>query len=636
MKFSYETIKKLIPDISLSAQELADILTMHAFETVIDREYKIDPAITVVKILKIDPHPNADKLRIATVTDGSPPTGRETSVVCGAPNIEVGQIVPYAPPGAIVYDEHRELFAIKEAVIRGEKSPGMLNSVRELGISDNHDGILVLPENIPLGSRIADYITSDSILAVDVLPDRARDCVSHVALAHEVAALTKNEISEIEKPLLFDLTAQISGLMPFTAERGDASAPRTIELDPDRPSKIAGVRISHEEVRDILQRLGFAISPTWAVTPPPERLDVTGEHDLVDEVVRVHGLDSIPPTTQKFPAPLPVSQSVYWTGLLRRTLSDAGFTETYSYSFEDERFAKMLNGERHPHVELSNPMAPELKMLRYSMLPGLIGAMIKSRDEIHRSKKNNERALFEIGRVYHIGDGGTVPGVIERPVVAGIAIGDENTLQITIDRVCELLRIERLTVLPLTKGEAEGTYKSFAKYNLLKYADEFFGIGYIFSDELLKKMKYRMPVIAFEISINALLKHAPDVEIPVRTLDEIRNVKESSAQFIELPKYPSVFRDISLLVSPAVTVEQIQQSIEHIGKELIVDVDLFDKYDPQPFDPPAGGLRAKPLKGFAFHIEYRSSEKTLTDTEITEIHNKIEHVLKEEFAAEIR
>ncbi|OGY31481.1 MAG: hypothetical protein A3C02_01970 [Candidatus Andersenbacteria bacterium RIFCSPHIGHO2_02_FULL_45_11] len=614
MKFSYQKIKKIIPSLTLSPKELAELLTMHAFETVVDREYVIDPSMTVVKILKLDPHPNADRLRLATVTDGT----NEIRVVCGALNIEVGQIVPYAPPGARVYDEHGELFTLKEAVIRGETSPGMLNSVRELGISDDHGGILILPEDTLIGSKLALHIPSDTIFDADVLPDRAHDVQSEEDIAHEIAALL--------------------GLAKSSDRK---MGTHTIAFNPDSPSKIAGVNISHEEVRDILERLGFIISPparggaggggsgdVWSVTVPSARPDVLGEHNLVDEVVRVHGLDAIPPSTMDFSKPLPVSPSVYWIGLIRRTLAESGFTETYSYSFEDERFAKLVNTEIHPHVELSNPMAPELKNLRYSMLPGLISAMVKSRDDIHRTKKNQERALFEIGRVYHRGDEGVVPGIIERPVIAGIAVGDEVTLQNIVDRIRELFQIEALTVIPAEKP--------FAKYSLLKYADEFFGIGYIFSNELLKKMKYRMPVIAFEISFNALMKHAPDVEIPVRTLDEIRNTLETPAQFVELPKYPSVFRDISMLVRPEVTVEQVQEIIERIGKGLVVDVDLFDEFTPLPL--PEGELEGVGVarKSLAFHIEYRSSEKTLTDTEIAELHSKIEHALKKECNAEIR
>lgn len=259
------------------------------------------------------------------------------------------------------------------------------------------------------------------------------------------------------------------------------------------------------------------------------------------------------------------------------------------------------------------------------MLPGLISAMVKSRDDIHRTKKNSEKALFEIGRVYHRGDEGVVPGIIERPVIAGIAVGDEATLQNIVDRIRELFQVEALTVASVEKP--------FAKYSFLKYADEFFGITYIFSDELLKKMKYRMSVVAFEISLNALLKHAPEVQIPVKTLEEIRNEQQIPIQFTELPKYPSVFRDISILVEPSVGIDAVESVIGRIGKDMIVDVDLFDEYF-KDGDLPDRQAGAK--KSLAFHIEYRNSEKTLTDNEVDEMHKKIEHTLQKEFGAEMR
>ena len=192
MKVLYSIIKQLVPNLTLSPKDLAELITMHSFETVIDREYVIDPNITAVKILKLDPHPNADRLRLATVTDGT----NEIRVVCGAPNIAVGQIVPYAPPGAKVYDEHGKLFELQEAVIRGEKSPGMLNSIRELGVSDDHGGIVILPGDTVLGSSVSEIIPSDVILDISVLPDRIKDANTHVGIAREVAALTTLSVDE--------------------------------------------------------------------------------------------------------------------------------------------------------------------------------------------------------------------------------------------------------------------------------------------------------------------------------------------------------------------------------------------------------------------------------------------------------
>ncbi len=623
MKFSYAILKQLVPSMNLSPKDLAELLTMRSFETAIDREYIIDPNITVVKIIKIEKHPNADKLRLATVTDGT----NDVRVVCGAPNIEEGQLVPYAPPGTKVYDDDGDTFMLQEAVIRGEKSPGMLNSVRELGISDNHGGILILPPETPVGSKLHEHIPSDSMLDVDVLPDRAGDANTHYGMAREIAALLDVEIQEADQDFsLIEQVAEVAQMGEFAIPTQDK--PHVIVFHPDRPAQFAGIPIEHAMVKNILERLRFKVreeDQVWRVSVPSDRKDVLGEHNLIDEVVRVHGLDEIPIVVQTGEDPLPVTDSVYWEQRIRELLVQSGFTETYSYSFEDERFAKLVGAERHPHVELKNPMAPELKKLRYSMLPGLLAAMNKSRDEIHRDRKGSEKALFEIGRVYHQGDSGTVPGIVERRVISGIMVGDESSLQEIIDKIRELFGIEAVNFSPSYEGEREGVKKTFATVRKLEYAGEFFGITYVLSDELLKKLKYRLPLVAFEISFGALLKHAPDVEIPVRTLQDIRAQKEEPAQFAELPKYPSVFRDISMIVDPAHGIDIVESLIWQIGGSIVSDVDLFDEYTPD------NGQRS-----LAFHVEYRLPDKTLTDTQVDEVHRKIEHALKKQFGAEIR
>ena len=109
MRISYNWLKDLLPKLTLSPKETAELLTMHSFETAITGELAVPPDITVVKIVNIKPHPNADRLHLATVTDGQ----REITVVCGATNIAVGQTVPYSPPGATLKDENNKNFTVK-------------------------------------------------------------------------------------------------------------------------------------------------------------------------------------------------------------------------------------------------------------------------------------------------------------------------------------------------------------------------------------------------------------------------------------------------------------------------------------------------------------------------------------------
>lgn len=147
--------------------------------------------IIVAQILNIEPHPNADRLRLATVSLGD----REQTVVCGAPNIEVGQRVPIALVGAELTNyETGERQTLKAARIRGVASNGMLCSERELGLSENHDGILVLPGDAPVGSSLHAYL-GDTVLDIDVTPNRA-DCLSVLGIAREVSAIFHNPVRE--------------------------------------------------------------------------------------------------------------------------------------------------------------------------------------------------------------------------------------------------------------------------------------------------------------------------------------------------------------------------------------------------------------------------------------------------------
>src|SRR3972149_7940946 len=132
--------------------------------------------VQVARITRIQRLPNADRLSLATVDLGG---DRDRTVVCGAPNIQVGQKVPFAHVGATLIDGHTgQRATLTAARIRGVVSEGMLCSEKELGISDEAQGILILPEDAPTGVPLEDYL-GDTILDLDVTPNRPR-CFSVV------------------------------------------------------------------------------------------------------------------------------------------------------------------------------------------------------------------------------------------------------------------------------------------------------------------------------------------------------------------------------------------------------------------------------------------------------------------------
>ena len=186
MKISLKWLREYV-DITLPADELAARLTASGNEVGgIVRKGGSWNNVQVAQVARIEPHPNADRLRLATVDLGG---GREKTVVCGAPNIAAGQKIAFAQEGAVLIDGHSgETAELKAARIRGVVSEGMVCSEKELGLSDAHEGILVLPDDAPIGAPLDDYL-GDTILDIDVTPNRP-DCYSVVGVAREVAVLT--------------------------------------------------------------------------------------------------------------------------------------------------------------------------------------------------------------------------------------------------------------------------------------------------------------------------------------------------------------------------------------------------------------------------------------------------------------
>ncbi|MSQ27640.1 MAG: phenylalanine--tRNA ligase subunit beta [Dehalococcoidia bacterium] len=191
MKVSLKWLRDYV-EVSLLPEELAAKLTASGNEvaTLIRTGGDWDH-VHVAHVTAVEPHPNADRLRLATVDTG----GEVHTVVCGAPNLAAGQRVAYASIGAHLLDGHNgEAMELKAARIRGVVSEGMICSERELGLSDQHEGILVLPETAPLGAALRDYL-SDVVFDIDVTPNRP-DCYSVVGVAREVAVLTGKQARE--------------------------------------------------------------------------------------------------------------------------------------------------------------------------------------------------------------------------------------------------------------------------------------------------------------------------------------------------------------------------------------------------------------------------------------------------------
>ena len=593
MKFSLSWLKACL-DTEASVAEIAATLNAIGLEV----EGVDDPAeklvgFRVAKVLTADRHPNADKLQVLTVDTGD---GKPLQVVCGAPNARAGLVGVLGLPGAVVPANG---MALKVAAVRGVESNGMMCSTRELELGEDHDGIIELPADAPIGTPFADYHGADPVFDVAITPNRP-DCMGVYGIARDLAAAGLGTLKPIaaqavagthpcavevrtddpqgcpafygrtirgvkngaapewmqtrlksagQRPIsaLVDITnyvmltygrpahaydlAKLTGAVvarraqdgeTVTAlngkdyvldsgmtviadqagvhdiagimggehsgcsdettdvllevayfdpeaiaatgrklnltsdarsrfERGvdprfldagleiltnlivdccggepsevvRAGTPpegvKTIAYHPALAETLGGVAIPADEQQRILTALGFTVADDWTVTAPGWRPDIDGAADIVEEVVRIHGLDRIAsvPLPRREGVALPTATPAQrLERRLRRAAAARGLNEAVTWSFlptaEAEHFAA---GELWT---LANPISEDMKAMRPSLLPGLLSAARRNLD-----RGASALRLFEIGRRYLRGEGGLSD---ERLTLAVVLAGDK-------------------------------------------------------------------------------------------------------------------------------------------------------------------------------------------------------------------
>ncbi|QJQ96709.1 MULTISPECIES: phenylalanine--tRNA ligase subunit beta [Halomonadaceae] len=192
MKFSEQWLRQWV-DPDMTTQVLADQITMAGLEVdAVERVAAAFSGVVVAEVREKRPHPDADKLNVCLVDDGS---DEPVQVVCGAPNVEVGQKVPFARVGALLPGD----FAIRQAKLRGVESRGMICSASELGMAEEtSEGILELPFTAPVGDDFRRWMgLEDSTIEVDLTPNRG-DCLSVMGMAREVGVLNRLALTGLE------------------------------------------------------------------------------------------------------------------------------------------------------------------------------------------------------------------------------------------------------------------------------------------------------------------------------------------------------------------------------------------------------------------------------------------------------
>jgi phenylalanyl-tRNA synthetase beta chain len=261
MTISYNWLKEYI-DIPESAEDIGKLLTSTGLEVESVEPYESVKGglsgLVIGQVLTCVKHPNADKLSLTTVDVGK---DRALPIVCGAPNVAVGQKVVVALPGTTLYPKKGDPFTIKLAKIRGEQSEGMICAEDEIGLSDNHAGIIVLNTTVANGTSAATYydVYSDHILEIGLTPNRA-DAASHIGVARDIKASKGRDI-------------KWPSVTHFNKDNNDLPIPVVVE-DSDGCPRYSAVTISGVTITE---------SPAWlknrltsiGLTPINNVVDIT-------------------------------------------------------------------------------------------------------------------------------------------------------------------------------------------------------------------------------------------------------------------------------------------------------------------------------------------------------------------------
>ena len=239
MKFSEQWLREWV-DPQVSTGELVEQLTMAGLE--VDSVEPLGEGLQdllVGEVVSVEAHPDADKLRVCRVSIGQ---GEPLQVVCGAPNVRAGGRYPLVPVGATMPGGMK----ITKSKLRGVESHGMLCSARELGLSEEHEGLMVLPDDAFAGQRLADLLgLDDTVIDIDLTPNRG-DCLGIEGIAREVGALTRSPVISIRidamSPTImdsFDVDVQTPAACPRylgRVIRGIDAACRNTAVDAGAPA----------------------------------------------------------------------------------------------------------------------------------------------------------------------------------------------------------------------------------------------------------------------------------------------------------------------------------------------------------------------------------------------------------------
>ncbi|MEQ1064308.1 phenylalanine--tRNA ligase subunit beta [Acinetobacter sp. XH1741] len=387
-----------------------------------------------------------------------------------------------------------------------------------------------------------------------------------------------------------------------------------IELKQSQVDQLLGYQVAAEFIADALTRLGCVVTlkaeGEWSVVPPSHRYDMAIYQDLIEEVARIDGYDNIQISLPSMDVQLAKYQDRFEIAQLRQTVVTLGYQEAISFSFADAKLEKQLNPQVNP-LMLANPISSDLAAMRSTLLSSLIPCV-----QYNLNRQQSRVRFFELGLRFDYQNATTIQDLKQIPTLALIAVGSREP------------ESWHVKPQPMDFFDFKGEVEEVLAAGRVK-------VEYVRSERAWLHPGQSAEILVDGKSIGYLGRLHPSLENDldlsttwVAELDQAAVLQSYVSNFTELSRFPSVRRDIALLISDNINVRDIQQLIEKTGGELLDSTWLFDVYTGQGVEE---GKRS-----LAFALLWQHPSRTLEDAEIKSGMDNIIQVLENTYQATLR
>lgn len=387
-----------------------------------------------------------------------------------------------------------------------------------------------------------------------------------------------------------------------------------IELKQAQVDQLLGYQLTADFIADALTRLGCEVTVKaegeWNVVPPSHRYDMAIYQDLIEEVARIDGYDNIQISLPSMDVQLAKYQDRFEIAELRQTIVTLGYQEAISFSFADAKLEKQLNPQVNP-LMLANPISSDLAAMRSTLLSSLIPCV-----QYNLNRQQSRVRFFELGLRFDYQNAKSIEDLKQIPTLALVAVGSQQP------------ESWHVKPQPMDFFDFKGEIEEILAAGRVK-------VEYVRSERAWLHPGQSAEILVDGQSIGYLGRLHPSLENEldltttwVAELDQTAVLQSYVSNFTELSRFPSIRRDIALLISDNINVRDIQQLIEKTGGELLDSTWLFDVYTGQGVEE---GKRS-----LAFALLWQHPSRTLEDAEIKSGMDNIIQVLENTYQATLR